>query len=73
MPCLDGCSGSNGQCVDGLCICNAGWTGANCTKTIPCVPVDCSGRGVCMLGTCNCHDGTLLAYLMTYLLENLIT
>ena len=36
----------------GICICNAGWRGQNCTRVIPCEPSDCAGRGVCMLGTC---------------------
>ena len=43
--------------VTGICICNAGWRGQNCTTVIPCDPSDCAGRGVCMLGTCTCHEG----------------
>ena len=56
------CSG-NGYCVDGLCYCNPGFTGTDCSLPGP-GPVakcpgktPCSGNGTCSNGICTCTGG----------------
>lgn len=52
----------NGNCVDQVCECDSGWTGATCeTNTDPCYDVNCV-NGNCVDGTCECdsaYEGTL--------------
>ena len=61
VSCRDPSCGSNGWCVDGVCICKAGWKGTNCTeideKVFTCLP-DCSGNGIYDLhsSSCLCND-----------------
>jgi len=53
---LDGCSG-HGNCVQGLCRCVAGWTGATCAVEARC-PDECnSPSGRCVAGRCICEEG----------------
>lgn len=65
---LSGCFGNscafnckNGKCVDGDCVCEAGWVGEGCDVEDPCLNADC-GNGTCALDaflnrTCNCDPG----------------
>ncbi|MES1913045.1 MAG: hypothetical protein MHM6MM_005277 [Cercozoa sp. M6MM] len=39
----------------GRCLCREGWSGVNCE--ISGCPNDCSGRGRCVLGVCQCDTG----------------
>ena len=52
---------NGGTCVDGACICAAGWEGDICTTPVvnadPCLNVDCQNGGTCVDGTCNCASG----------------
>lgn len=53
------CNG-NGTCFDGSCLCDTGWTGADCSipeTADPCDGVTCSGNGICLSGSCDCDDG----------------
>lgn len=53
------CSG-NGTCSQGICICNEGYSGKDCsisnTKNCPGVP-PCSNNGKCVNGVCVCNEG----------------
>lgn len=44
----------NGTCVNGVCICEPGYTGFNCLNEIKC-PNNCNGNGACKLGKCECN------------------
>jgi len=59
-PIEDPCAGVtcvNGQCNDGICVCDAGWTGTDCSaSTNLCADVDCV-NGQCVDGTCKCDNG----------------
>eukprot|EP00753_Platysulcus_tardus_P007894 PLAT15521.1.p1 GENE.PLAT15521.1~~PLAT15521.1.p1 ORF type:complete len:836 (+),score=438.77 PLAT15521.1:38-2545(+) len=51
-----GCGG-HGECRHGVCMCQRGWTGADCTARFSC-PRDCSGHGQCIAnGFCACASG----------------
>jgi len=54
--CPNNCSGQ-GQCLDnGVCTCNAGFRGEDCSKKT--CPKDCSAQGVCSdNGVCTCNAG----------------
>eukprot|EP00301_Raphidiophrys_heterophryoidea_P005514 c12304_g1_i1.p1 GENE.c12304_g1_i1~~c12304_g1_i1.p1 ORF type:complete len:2890 (+),score=599.83 c12304_g1_i1:62-8731(+) len=66
LPCGVGgngeeCSG-NGDCRDGLCICNPGWVGGDCSLLHNCPGVlgddiVCSGHGNCTGCFCDCENG----------------
>ncbi|XP_069393037.1 N-acetylglucosamine-1-phosphodiester alpha-N-acetylglucosaminidase [Paralichthys olivaceus] len=49
------CSG-HGDCVDGLCVCQRGWTGTACHKLV-CQPPACGAHGVCTVDGCVCDAG----------------
>lgn len=51
--CTNNCNG-NGDCVDGICQCHAGFTGETCKQFCP---DDCSGHGDCVVGACLCLAG----------------
>jgi len=63
--CPNDCSG-NGLCMDGMCACNVGSKGPDCSDALcpegmtgpkcdtPRCPSDCHGRGLCMNGMCAC-------------------
>jgi len=53
--CPNDCSG-NGVCQSGVCLCEPGFSGADCSISSSC-PNDCSGNGVCLSGTCFCEPG----------------
>ena len=54
--CPNNCSG-NGTCsADGICTCQAGWTGSDCSQRT--CPNNCSGNGTCSAdGICTCQAG----------------
>ncbi len=56
-PCDDVVCGPNGTCVEGDCLCNDGYSGANCQINI-CDSVNCN-NGNCdpVTGDCTCDDG----------------
>merc|ERR1719161_3174726 len=71
QTCANNCN-ANGLCLDGKCICNVGFNGADCAektcedprKTGPRCDMprcynDCGGRGLCMNGKCQCWSGFL--------------
>lgn len=43
----------NGACVEGNCLCNPGWTGANCDQVDECYQRTCV-NGYCADGSCVC-------------------
>ncbi|VDK46754.1 unnamed protein product [Anisakis simplex] len=45
----------HGECGDGVCLCENGWTGVNCLEK-ECLP-GCEQKGLCKNGTCICHKG----------------
>ncbi|KAI8427302.1 hypothetical protein MSG28_001889 [Choristoneura fumiferana] len=54
------CSG-NGDCSDGVCTCNAGWTGKACEcpeSKADCIHngMECNNRGRCHCGQCKCFE-----------------
>ncbi|XP_072046273.1 uncharacterized protein [Amphiura filiformis] len=57
-PCNGIVCENGGECVEGSCSCDNGYTGANCE--IPpniCNGIVCENGGVCVGGSCNCADG----------------
>lgn len=51
------CSG-HGSCSDGVCTCDAGYTGTYCEEsTDPCFDVVCYNGGTCNNGNCQCPTG----------------
>jgi|GEM_PF-596144 len=58
--CKDNNCGSNGKCVDGACICDAGYTvnptSGKCEPNDPCATIDCV-NGDCVNSVCNCNVG----------------
>ena len=46
----------NGECVDGECVCEAGYSGPNCSTFDPCYNTTCI-NGDCVNGTCDCDAG----------------
>lgn len=45
----------SGKCGNGVCICDEGWTGMDCTER-KCLP-GCEQHGHCNNGTCMCMKG----------------
>ncbi len=59
-PCSTIDCSDNGVCFDGSCLCDTGWTGADCSipdTADPCDGVTCSGNGTCISGSCDCATG----------------
>lgn len=60
--CKDACEdincGVNGTCLDGICNCDAGYSGTNCEVNV-CDSIDCGANGSCdtTTGACICNDG----------------
>jgi hypothetical protein len=53
----NGC-GDHGACVNGICQCADGYSGAMCeTNTDPCRSLDCGAHGTCLGGSCECESG----------------
>jgi len=54
LDCPLRCGINNGQCINGLCSCNAGYYGPDCSLSW--CPSDCNGNGVCTSeGSCECN------------------
>lgn len=59
-PCKDVVCGSNSTCVDGACVCDAGYvmgTNGLCALPDPCAGVVCGDHGTCNGGNCVCDLG----------------
>jgi len=59
-PCSTISCSDNGTCFDGSCLCDAGWTGADCSieeTADPCDGVSCNDNGICVNGDCLCDTG----------------
>jgi len=60
VACPNDCS-NQGLCSDaGVCFCNPGRSGADCSGVVAC-PANCNGFGICQYGKCYCdpdHTGT---------------
>ena len=68
--CVDGCE--HGECTDGRCVCEPGWSGPACNgceagwhpdgmggcTMDPCVPDRCGEGERCLEGRCDCAPGT---------------
>ncbi|XP_046714990.1 tenascin isoform X3 [Silurus meridionalis] len=52
--CLNDCN-DQGRCIDGKCVCFAGFSGPDCS--VPDCPGDCSNKGKCVNGKCVCDPG----------------
>lgn len=48
--------GINGTCIDGVCNCNEGYSGATCEIHV-CDNINCNDNGTCVDGSCNCDPG----------------
>ncbi len=55
-PCKDKTCGGRGTCVDGECVCNNPFGGANC-ETDLCEGIKCKNGGNCYKGNCKCTEG----------------
>ncbi|XP_059850448.1 tenascin-R-like isoform X7 [Hypanus sabinus] len=53
--CPENCN-DRGTCIDGKCVCDAGFTGDDCGIDGSC-PNDCSDQGRCINGVCSCFEG----------------
>lgn len=53
-PCPNNCTG-HGGCIDGACVCDAGWAGDDCAQRS--CGADCEHGGLCHEGTCYCKPG----------------
>jgi hypothetical protein len=53
--CPDNCS-NKGTCTNGICTCNTGYSGVNCSTPLGCVD-NCSNKGTCTNGICTCNTG----------------
>ncbi|KAL0233162.1 hypothetical protein GEMRC1_011907 [Eukaryota sp. GEM-RC1] len=51
---------SRGDCTDGFCDCESGWTGSGCELSR--CHDSCSNHGDCINGECDCHPGFGLAF-----------
>ncbi len=56
-PCAGIDCGLNGECLDGTCDCEDGYSGVNCQIFDPCFTIDCGDNGTCVDGTCDCEEG----------------
>src|SRR5690348_12040988 len=62
--CTNKCSG-NGVCYSGICRCQMGWTGEDCSQCKPKLssnyaafcPNNCSNNGYCSSDRCQCNFG----------------
>lgn len=56
-PCAGVDCGDNGTCVEGICVCEDGYSGVSCEFFDPCFSVDCGNNGTCLGGSCDCEVG----------------
>ena len=60
-PCPANCSFPEGGFCDvgsGVCFCNRGWQGSDCSEELPCRVANCSNHGTCVRGACQCELGS---------------
>lgn len=62
VACTDNCKDvqceNGGSCVEGVCDCPTGFSGANCQyNDALCVGVNCQNNGTCLNGACSCPPG----------------
>lgn len=50
--------GGHGECLSsGVCRCNTGWKGLDCSTMVCAGSPECSSRGMCLMGSCVCNAG----------------
>uniref|UniRef100_A0A8C9Q9Y5 Teneurin-2 n=1 Tax=Spermophilus dauricus TaxID=99837 RepID=A0A8C9Q9Y5_SPEDA len=54
--CIDPTCGGHGSCIEGNCMCSAGYKGEHCEE-VDCLDPTCSSHGVCVNGECLCSPG----------------
>lgn len=52
--CPSNCT-NHGKCIDNTCICENGWGGRDCSRSL--CPNNCGIGGSCGSKRCNCHKG----------------
>lgn len=56
-PCFEVRCGANASCVEGTCLCDAGFEGnalLDCTRIDPCAEIECGVNASCLEGECHC-------------------
>lgn len=58
VKCLSLDCGENGNCTEGICVCDPGYYGENCHRSDSCYTrqLDCKHNGTCLDGQCECQN-----------------